>query len=217
MNVIFVKWGNKYSSEDVNNLADPRILGFDSIYCYTDNPEGLDPHINPIIIEDNLVGVWNKLKLFDRDFPLTGITWFFDLDIVFRELPNLSPLHFSTTFDTLRLVHDNYKPKSMINPFDYDVTINSSIMAWDSDNEDIHKIWDHFKTLPDYFTRKYQGIDRFLYHEGFSNIISFFHKSFCFSWDNQEDNDASIILFNGVDFGSENIQKIAQDYSRDIR
>lgn len=213
MNVIFVKWGNKYSSEDVNRLADPRILGFDSIYCYTDNPEGLDPHINPIIIEDNLVGVWNKLKLFDRDFPLTGKTWFFDLDTVFRRIPNLDPPFF---WNDLSLVHDHYKPKSMINPFDYDVTINSSIMAWDSDNEDIHKIWDHFKTLPDYFTRKYQGMDRFLYHEGFNDIISFFPKSFCFSWNNQEDNDASIILFNGVDFGSEDIQKIAGNYSRDI-
>jgi hypothetical protein len=43
MNVIFVQWGTKYSSEDVNALYN-NLIEYNSTYsyhCYTDNPESL--------------------------------------------------------------------------------------------------------------------------------------------------------------------------------
>ena len=67
-------------------------------------------------------------------------------------------------------------------------------MAWDSDNEDIHKIWDHFKTLPDYFTRKYQGIDRFIWNEEIKH--STFKGSAISSWQEGIENN-TIVLYNG--------------------
>ena len=93
MNVIFVKWGTKYSSEDVNILYKSLAKdGFD-YYCYTDNPDGLDPNINIINIPTKpaLKVWWNKLYMFNKDFPLTGKltgkTIFFDLDVYIRSDP----------------------------------------------------------------------------------------------------------------------------------
>ena len=46
--------------------------------------------------------------------------------------------------------------------------MNSSLIAWNANDADVHKIWDHFNTgFRDYYLRKYKGIDRFIVHEDF--------------------------------------------------
>ena len=52
-------------------------------YCYTDDPTGIDSNINIIDIPSKpaLKVWWNKLPMFNKDFPLHGKTIFFDLDV----------------------------------------------------------------------------------------------------------------------------------------
>ena len=74
MNVIFVKWGTKYSSDDVNALYN-NLIEYNSEYsyhCYTDNPEGLNKNIKIILIPSypTLKKWWNKLRMFSSEFPV---------------------------------------------------------------------------------------------------------------------------------------------------
>ena len=199
MNVIFVKFGDKYSVDNVNRLA----KHFDKALCYTDDPVGLDSHVKPIVpYETSLHGVWNKLRLFDEQFPLRGKTLYLDLDTVLRKKPK-----FKVDWSQLTVMHSHWKPQSMINPFNYDVTICSQIMAWDADNNYVHAIWNHFNTNPDYFTRKYQGIDRFIHHEGFG--VNHFDYELIQSWKYESHKpDASVITFEELDFGRIDLQEI---------
>lgn len=199
MNVIFVKFGDKYTSDDVNRLAI-----FDNVYCYTDDATGLSDNVTPIIAskDNTLHGVWNKLKLFDRTFPVSGPMLYFDLDTVFRSKPNIPQSH------DLTLMHSHWKPDSMINPFTYDVTICSQIMTWDASNPDIHKIWDHFQTNADYFMRKYIGIDRFIHHENFT--VKHFDYDLIQSWKYEEHKPtASVLTFEELDFRSIDLHEVA--------
>jgi len=161
MNVIFVKFGEKYKSSDVNRLASLNTVC--NMYCYTDDPKGLDPRITPIEPIRRLNGVWNKLALFSRNFPVQGTFLYVDIDTVVRSLPPLYNPH-----DSLYLIHNSQK-LDLITPTNYDVTINSSVMVYDNTRESIRGIWDYFvgSGLTDYYLRKYCGIDRFIYHEGF--------------------------------------------------
>ena len=202
MNIVFVKFGNKYSSDDVNRLA--RHYGSAVVYCYTDDPHGLDSHVKAIVAKETniLFGVWNKLKLFDRNFPLKGRTLYLDLDTVLRRPPDVL-----VNWEELTVMHSHWKCYSMINPFNYDVTICSQIMAWDADNPIVHAVWDKFLTNVDYFTRKYKGIDRFIYHEGFG--VDHFDRELIQSWKYEGHKpDASVITFEEVDFGRVDLSEV---------
>lgn len=170
MNVIFVKWGTKYSSAYVNKLVRKLYPTFDKFYCFTDDPEGIDSYVNiiPIPKDLHLKKWWNKLYMFSADFPLSGPTLFFDLDIRINKNP---AKHFvDVNWDALTVVGAWHKMDNEVysRPQNYDVTMHSSVIAWNADNEKIHAIWDHFNTgQRDYYLRKYKGIDRFITHEEF--------------------------------------------------
>ena len=155
MNVFFVKHGNKYSYNHVNYLVEylKRYIDAD-YYCLTDNPKGVV--CDTIECAPNLKKWWNKLWLFNLD--LSGKNLYFDLDTRI----NADPLPY-LKWDGLTLVNCPWKENIIIN-HNYDVKINSQVMTW-IDSQQKH-IWDHFITNPDYFMRKYKGIDRFIVHEG---------------------------------------------------
>ena len=170
MNIVFVKWGTKYTTKHVNKLVhdlyDPSL----NFYCYTDNPEGIDSCVDiiPIPKKPVLKKWWNKLAMFSKDFPLSGKTMFFDLDVRI----NSNPIEHITHVDwnALTVVGAWHKMGNEVftRPQNYDVTMHSSVITWDADNPDIHEIWDHFNTgQMDYYLRKYKGIDRFIVHEDF--------------------------------------------------
>lgn len=91
-NVICIKWGAGYPSEDANKLCSmiKRNTSFDiDFYCFTDNPEGLSPDIivKPLPVmhvapEDNKYAYRKEAGLCDDN--LGGLTgqrvFFFDLD-----------------------------------------------------------------------------------------------------------------------------------------
>jgi len=103
VNVLCMRWGTIYSSDDVNRLAAqvrrhlPRPHRF---VCFTDDSTGLDPRIEAMPLPE--LGLppghgdtrWRKLGLFRRDLggpdaPLTGTALFLDIDLVVVD--DLSP------------------------------------------------------------------------------------------------------------------------------
>lgn len=155
MNILFVKHGNKYSAHHVTSLIETLKLYIDAnFYCITDKP---DVSCDTIPCANNLKVWWNKLWLFQLDLP--GKNLYFDLDTRIND----NPLPY-LKWDGLTLVDCPWKKDTPIN-HNYDVRINSQVMTW-TGQEQKH-IWEHFTTNPDYFMRKYKGIDRFMVHEGF--------------------------------------------------
>ncbi len=206
MNIIFVKWGTKYSSEDVNTLYKSLVREDFDYYCYTDDPSGIDPNINiiPIPKKPALKVWWNKLYMFNKDFPLTGKTIFFDLDVYIRSDPWV--ILESINWQKLTLVDCSYKTHVVDSrKHHFDVKINSSVAAWNADAGRIHSIWDKFySSQKDYYLRKYAGIDRFIVHEGFhydvfpSDTVQSYKYSY--NW------KAPIVTFEEVDYGSQDIK-----------
>jgi hypothetical protein len=90
-NVICMKWGEKYGSEYVNvlnSMTRRHLSGAFRFVCFTDNPVGLDAHIETLPIPQcNLPNrpeteAWRKLSLFQSDIGISGDTLFLDLDLV---------------------------------------------------------------------------------------------------------------------------------------
>ena len=93
MNIITVKYGDKYSCEDVNKLYDSIINKLmwgeheDSInfYCYTEDSIGLNYNINWLPLKDyGLDGVWNKLVMFKEGILPQGKWLYLDLDVIIQ-------------------------------------------------------------------------------------------------------------------------------------
>ena len=206
MNIIFVKWGTKYSSEDVNILYKSLVREDFDYYCYTDDPSGIDSNINIITIpaKPALKVWWNKLYMFNKDFPLICKTIFFDLDVYIRSDP-WSILE-GINWQKLTLVDCSYKTHVVDDrKHHFDVKINSSIAAWDADNPYIHSLWDKFYSgKKDYFLRKYAGIDRFIVHEGFDYTT--FNTNLIQSYKYSDKRKAPIVTFEEVDYGSPDIK-----------
>jgi len=223
MNVIFVMAGTKYSPADVNRLyyqlsSHNPLFNY---YCYTDSSQLqlFDPKINIVKIPKKpaVQKVWNKLALFSTSFPVVGKNIFFDLDTLvvdnpFKVLDNVD-------WSKLTLVNCHWKTPNIVRLTNYDVTINSSVMIWDSANKSVNTYWDHFinSGQKDYFLRKYVGIDRYLMHEAFDrDNFAYLPHDYLQSYKYEQPKRAAIITFEEVDFGSLDIESIAKTYRLDI-
>lgn len=208
-NVICVKFGTKYNYEFVNKLYNDikNLTQSDfNFYCYTDNPSNIDPNINIIepLGRPTLKRVWNKLRLFDKNMPFKGKTYFFDLDVKILK----DPLVDLNDWSKLTLVESHWKVGKLYNRLsNYDVKINSSVMAWDSSNSNLNEYWDHFNSgFRDYYLRKYVGIDRFIVHENFE--YNTFDHTYIQSWKYQRkvDYDACVLTFEEIDVGIDDLK-----------
>ena len=154
----------------------------------------------------HLRGVWPKLSMFSKDFPVKGNVLYFDLDTIVRG--DLAHMISSVDWFKLTMVDSHWKKKSIITHTNYDVVLNSSVLAFNTENPAINKIWDHFQHsgLRDYFLRKYvKGIDRYIYHERKqfkSDILDLFRTEYIRSYKYEEEKPAPIITFEELDFGS---------------
>ena len=196
INIVFVKHGTKYSAKHVNKLVGQLKQYYPnaSYYCYTEDPTNVHIATIPVLKRPSLKVWWNKLALFSKDFPLEGPCLFFDLDMDIKS----DPSSYITNFTGLTVCEDYYKvgkPQYTI-PHAYDVTINSSVIAWTA-GEQTH-IWKHFLTNKDYFMRKYTGMDRFLVHEGFE--LKTFKTGLVNSVANPLGQPAAIDMYNGIDY-----------------
>lgn len=163
INVVCVKWGNKYSSEYVNKLYSmvyrhmPVSFAF---HCYTDSTDGIHPDIRTIPILSGLEGVWPKLDLLDIFDE--GDTIFFDLDVVI--LNDLERL-VSVKTRTFSVLYSQWKegylaPRARET---FPTLYNSSIMKW-SGNQG-KEVYNYFQKHKQMILFKYQGIDRYLFNE----------------------------------------------------
>ena len=75
--VVCVKWGNKYISQYVNvlhNMVKRHTTIPYEFHCITEDPKGLDAHINVIKLPSHpgIKTWWSKLWMFGEEFPLKG-------------------------------------------------------------------------------------------------------------------------------------------------
>jgi hypothetical protein len=181
INVVCVKWGDKYTSEHVNRLhymvSKNLTIPFNFI-CFTDNSAGLNCKTVPIEHYD-LEGVWNKLLLFKRGM-LDGVCLYLDLDVIIQ---NNIDLLFNSLSNKLTLIKCYWAEQKIHDTSSLDrrqrhmTNINSSVMLWHSDN--VSNIWDHFWKDCDWYMINYLGIDRFLTHEQFN--MSYFPQGLIYS------------------------------------
>ena len=209
MNIIFVKWGTKYSSDHVINLYNSlKVYSNNYVYyCYTDREA--DVLINaglrtiPIPEKPALKKWWNKLKMFDKDFPLVGKNLYFDLDVKINSDP--FDIVEQINWDKLTVIDCHWKKSNLYKRLsNYDVDINSSILAWDSKSTSVHEMWDHFYNsgYKDYFLRKYVGMDRYIVHEDFE--YNTFPHNFIQSYKYEPDKKASVTTYEEVNFEGTN-------------
>lgn len=161
VNILCVKWGDKYSAQYVNNLYEmvkryyPEPFQF---ICYTDDPT--DVKCKTLQIESDLEGWWLKLELLNIFNKGTNIV--LDLDIAI--LNNLERLH-SVKTRTVSVLYSSWKegymrPRVREN---FPTLYNSSVMKWE--NNQGEDVYTYFQKHKDMILFKYQGIDRFLFNE----------------------------------------------------
>lgn len=205
-NVICVKFGTKYSSDFVNKLYDDikRLTKSEfKFFCYTDDPIGIKDGIIiiPPLGKPTLKKVWNKLRLFDPEMPFKGKTYFFDLDVKILKDPLI---HLEDRdWEKLTLVYSHWKSSKIFDRLsNYDVRVNSSVMAWDASNPEMNEYWTHFNSgFRDYYMRKYVGIDRFIVHEDFSYFV--FDTKYIQSkkYQPEVNYEACVLTFEEIDVG----------------
>jgi len=157
MNIICVKWGDLYSSYDVNILdymLSKNVSSKYKLYCLTDNNIDINDDINIINLPHNndFETYWNKLYLFNKEIiPVNEFTYF-DLDVVIQN--NIDDL-LSYSSDNITLINATWKePEVFKNKF------NSSVMNIDLNRDGY--IWDEFNKDPDLYMCKYFGDDDFI-------------------------------------------------------
>ena len=209
-NVICVKWGEKYSVKHVIDLIKSlkKYNNKFSYICYTDRDADIleqnDIITIPIPNKPLLKKWWNKLKLFDEKFPVSGKNLYFDLDVKINSDPFYIIEHID--WSKLTVVDCHWKKSNLYKRLsNYDVDINSSILAWDTNKSDIHGLWDHFYNsgYKDYFLRKYVGIDRYIVHEDFE--YNTFPHDFIQSHKYEPNKKAAVTTFEEVNFEGTNI------------
>ena len=209
-NIICVKWGEKYSVKHVIDLVQSlkKYNNKFSYICYTDRDADIleqnDIITIPIPNKPLLKKWWNKLKLFDKKFPVSGKNLYFDLDVKINSDPFYIIEHID--WSKLTVVDCHWKKSNLYKRLsNYDVDINSSILAWDTNKSDIHGLWDHFYNsgYKDYFLRKYVGIDRYIVHEDFE--YNTFPHDFIQSHKYEPNKKAAVTTFEEVNFEGTNI------------
>jgi len=167
INVICVKWGEKYSAAYVNRLKimlDKHLTLPFTMWCYTDDRHGVDNNINIIDIpeEDHLEGWWNKMAVFKESMPYDGRCMYLDLDIVIQN--NIDELY---RFQAHSLVgvwtHWNQVWTDETHPDPtqrHKIPFNSSVMTWTKHN--YTWLWDYFWSDHNAHILKYYGDDKFI-------------------------------------------------------
>ena len=145
INVCCVFYGNKYTSDYVQNLynmVERHLTVPYKFYCFTDHVNMYDQVYGKIIYKDlplkGYEGWWNKLQLFNKDIGLEGVNLYFDIDVVItKNIDCFATYGNESSFSILR---DFNQPTPIF---------NSSIMKWN--NKTASFIWDEYdKNFGDY-------------------------------------------------------------------
>ena len=145
MNIICLKWGDKFSHEHVNRLYRMVCKNFHGDFnfiCHTENANGIDRNVIIQPLPDyDLENWWWKLTLFQ--YPTKVPTLFLDLDVVIQK--DITHMKDYAVKDMLYLIKAYWKPYELES---LDTNLNSSIMVWNGDCTDI---WKKFEKDSDYY------------------------------------------------------------------
>ena len=135
INVCCVKEGDKYDSDYVNTLylMTKRYLTipFDFI-CLTENSQNLLKQIKVISLDDRSIkGWWNKCLLFKPGL-LSSSCLYLDLDMII--IKNIDEFIIKNQYLNILC-----NPLTLNNKIYH--KINSSMMFWNAENKELHKIW----------------------------------------------------------------------------
>lgn len=163
MNIVCIKWGDRYPAKYVNVLNSmlkrhaPQPFTF---HCYTEDSTGIDEDVNIIPVTNDLTRWWLKIDMLNH-FQ-SGDTILFDLDIVI--LNKLERL-FSVKTRTLSVLYAQWK-EGYLRPAAterFPTLYNSSIMKWNGQQG--MEVYNYFQKHKDMILFKYQGVDRYLFNE----------------------------------------------------
>ena len=165
MNVILLKHGKKYSADDVNSQAETlkKYCSY-NIFCLTEDPKDVIIECLPIPNKPKLMRWWNKLHVYRHDFVLSGKCVMFDLDIDIIKNPFPYIENIDWRYPTF--IKDYWKEDMYWESHAYETKLNSSIMAWTAHRNTEYWWW--FEQNIDYNTRKYKGIDRYIWDYDFN-------------------------------------------------
>ena len=170
MDVICLKWGDKFNHEHVNRLYNMVCKNLDcdfNFICYTENSNNIDSNIIIRSLANyDLEKWWWKLTLFEH--ATKNITLFLDLDVVIQN--NITHLKNYCVENMLRLIKAYWKPFELK---EFDTNLNSSIMIWKGDYTNISN---KFIKDQDYYMLKYNGIDGYLDHNQHEKLLYFPEK-----------------------------------------
>lgn len=140
INILCVRFGNKYSAEYVKKLRNMVARNITVPYnfiCLTDDPHPIEGVT--LIVQQNrgyTKGWWHKVHMFDPDLPIEGRILYFDLDVVIHKnidkLTRYEKDKFIGIRDFNRKFHQSWKH------------LNSSVMAWTHRSQ--KHIWDQFQS-----------------------------------------------------------------------
>lgn len=174
-NVVCLKYGSKYPAHYVNrlhNMVRRHTTSDVGFYCITENPEGLDTHINviPLPTYKNLEGWWYKPFVFSKDFPVKGKLLFLDLDVVI--IKNIDSF-FSHSDSKFCIIRDF--TRSMVPNWD---KYNSSVFRLDSGSLD--HVWSSL-IKDTSVTRRLHGDQDWIYEKVKDNV-EFWPDMWCQSY-----------------------------------
>jgi hypothetical protein len=170
MDVVCLKWGDKFNHEHVNRLYKMVCKNLDGDFnfiCYTENSNNIDSRIiiRPLANYD-LEKWWWKLTLFEH--ATKNITLFLDLDVVIQN--NITHFKDYCVPNKICTIKAYWKPHRVdMKPIapNFDMNLNSSIMIWQGN---LTNVWKTFIKDPEYYVFKYSGIDSFLYFHHFDKL-----------------------------------------------
>jgi hypothetical protein len=128
VNVLCVRFGNKYSIEYVNrlrNMVQRHLTIPYNFYCLTDDPTPIRDV--ELIVRPNsgyARGWWHKVHMFDTSLPISGRILYMDLDVVIHNSMNKLVTVFKDDFIGIRDFNKKFYPAWK--------NLNSSVLAWNS-------------------------------------------------------------------------------------
>lgn len=133
INIVCVKWGDKYSTRYVNNLYEGvknNLKLPHQFHCFTDNSSGFAPGIKVHPLPAGIPYWWNKLYLFSKEMPIKGRIFYLDLDTVI-------------VGDLSQIVQCD-KPFVMLQDVYHKLGRGSGLMSWNNEKADYSYLWENF-------------------------------------------------------------------------
>ncbi len=143
VNIVCLKWGNKYGPEYVNRLyagvKRNTTINF-KFWCFTDDATGIRPEVRtvPLPYATQLDSWWNKLHLFSNDIPIDQGAWIFYIDLDTLIVDNIDKL-LASKHQCLVVLRDFYQ--GIVKSANQ---IGSGLMCWEHGKYEF--IWSKFIT-----------------------------------------------------------------------